>query len=92
MTCPPVAWVDDVAIPLASTTPTLLDQLVVDATTMARDAFWCVWSEDQHGEEQDRSSDSVPWTGSSPSTFDTICRNNVVTCSWVHHSTGRHCE
>ena len=39
MTCPPVAWVDDVAIPLAFTTPTLLDQLVFDATTMARDAF-----------------------------------------------------
>ena len=39
MTCLPVSWVDDVAIPLASTTPLLLDQLVVDATAMARDAF-----------------------------------------------------
>ena len=39
MTCPPVAWVDDVAIPLASSTPTLLDQLVVDVTIMAREAF-----------------------------------------------------
>ena len=39
MACPPVAWVDDVAIPLASPAPALLDQLVAEATAMARDAF-----------------------------------------------------
>ena len=39
MFCPPVAWVDDVAIPLAATTPKQLDEVLADATMCVKEVF-----------------------------------------------------